>query len=213
MCEVLDRVKTTRESSIMATNKIEQGPVSEQLAKNLRAIRDRRRLSQEDLAVALAAVGRPMQRSAIAKVEKGDRRVDVDDLVALALALNVTPARLLLPDVAIDDDVELTDQVRAPAWMVWQWMLGAVSLAANAADVETDEGLSRKLAYLDERPLWVRATESKPIWQAIWHLHWAVQRGVEGGRPSWIAKARQALSRVSDQLDELESEAGDGQRR
>jgi transcriptional regulator with XRE-family HTH domain len=197
----------------MATNPVERGPISNGLSENLRAIRERRGMSQGDLAAALAEIGRPTQRTAIAKVESGDRRVDVDDLVAFAVALNVSPARLLLPDVSIDDEVALTGQVRAPAWMVWQWLLGTVSLAGVTADPEKDEDVARDLDYLNERPRWVRASESKPIWQAVRHLHWAVQRGMERSEPRWIAKARQALSRVSDQLDEIESEAGDGQRR
>src|SRR3954454_23683106 len=41
--------------------------------------------------------GRPILASGLGKIESGERRVDVDDLVALAVALDVSPVRLLLP--------------------------------------------------------------------------------------------------------------------
>ena len=82
------------------------GPAAEAVANNVKAIRERRGLSQQQLALQLGWLGRPMQTSAVAKVESGDRQVDVDGLTALAVALNVPVARLLLPDVD-DDEAEV----------------------------------------------------------------------------------------------------------
>jgi hypothetical protein len=49
-----------------------------------------------------------MSAYSISKIETTDRRIDVDDLVALAVALDTTPNRLLLPGaVSGTDDVEL----------------------------------------------------------------------------------------------------------
>ena len=45
----------------------------------------------------LQAVGRKLSSSGISKVENGDRRVDVDDLTAIAYILRTTPAALLTP--------------------------------------------------------------------------------------------------------------------
>ena len=59
-----------------------------------------RRMSQDELAAAVGRLGRPMTRQIIGKTEAGDRRIDVDDLVAFAVALGVTPGRLLLPGTA-----------------------------------------------------------------------------------------------------------------
>jgi transcriptional regulator with XRE-family HTH domain len=49
----------------------------------------------------LVAVGRPILASGLSKIEAGTRRVDVDDLVALAEAMWATPDDLLTaPDAA-----------------------------------------------------------------------------------------------------------------
>jgi len=51
----------------------------------------------------LGEVGRPLGHSAIDQIEKGTRRVDVDDLVALALALDASPIALLTPPTDSSD--------------------------------------------------------------------------------------------------------------
>ena len=56
-----------------------------------------------------------MQASAVAKVEAGDRRVDVDDLEAFAVALNVPLARLLVPDVEEDEEVRMVPGLAVPS--------------------------------------------------------------------------------------------------
>src|SRR5690606_19823410 len=72
-------------------------------------------LSQRALADRLAEHGRPMQVSGVSKIEAGERRVDVDDLVALARALEVTPAHLLTgePDPMQTDLDELRQHSKA----------------------------------------------------------------------------------------------------
>jgi transcriptional regulator with XRE-family HTH domain len=60
----------------------------------------------------LARYGRPILPSGLAKIEKGDRRVDVDDLVAIARALGVNPERLLqvpFDSPTEDDDKDLME--------------------------------------------------------------------------------------------------------
>lgn len=60
------------------------------LARNLRALRERRRLSQEALAD-LAG----LHRTYVGSVERGERNVSIDNIQRLAEALGVTPANLL----------------------------------------------------------------------------------------------------------------------
>lgn len=67
------------------------------VAANVRRLREARGLSTYDLSRALAEAGRPIAPSAIAKVERAERRVDVGDLMALAVVLGVSPVTLLLP--------------------------------------------------------------------------------------------------------------------
>jgi transcriptional regulator with XRE-family HTH domain len=73
------------------------GPVGEQLRANLVRIRRSRTLSTTALATEMTALGRPIHATGITKIEKGDRRVDVDDLAVLAQALRVNMAQLLEP--------------------------------------------------------------------------------------------------------------------
>ena len=79
----------------MGTRKVEQGEVGHQVAAQVRWERERKHLSLHQLSDRLAAVGRPILPSGLSKIEQGDRRVDVDDLVALADALGTVPGALL----------------------------------------------------------------------------------------------------------------------
>ncbi len=103
------------------------GPPSERAAANLRRIRRERDLTTAALSERLAALGHPIADTGITKTEKGDRRVDVDDLVALALALGVTPNTLLLPQIdylGAPDFHQLTPEAIGTAEELWQWAQG-----------------------------------------------------------------------------------------
>src|SRR4051794_34262450 len=101
--------------------KIERGPASDYVAENVAGLRRVRGLSQQELSARLSELGRPMLPSALSKIEGRDRSVDVDDLIALAIALGVSPSRLLLPDRGSDEDVALTSSLSTPAFLAWQW--------------------------------------------------------------------------------------------
>jgi transcriptional regulator with XRE-family HTH domain len=107
----------------MGKKPVTRGPVAERVSANIRRLREQRRMSLADLAQELARVGRPMAASAVHKVETGERRADVDDLVAFALALEVTPYALLLPDVRTSTgSVPMTPTMAAPdARTAWVW--------------------------------------------------------------------------------------------
>ena len=65
------------------------------VAAEIRRRREQSKLSLQTLSSYLEALGRPILPSGISKIEQGDRRVDVDDLVALADALGTVPSALL----------------------------------------------------------------------------------------------------------------------
>jgi len=89
----------------MAARAIQIGEAGEHLAAAIATHRQRRGWDQRHLAEQVTAAGRPMSASVLGKVESGTRRVDVDDLVALAAALDVPPARLLPgEDTAVSAD-------------------------------------------------------------------------------------------------------------
>lgn len=103
----------------------------ERVASNMAALRTAGQpMRQSDVAERLAELGRPMGASALSKMEQGDRRIDVDDLVALALALRVSPLRLLLGDETAVT-VKLTPEVEVSAADAWDWALGSRPLAES----------------------------------------------------------------------------------
>ena len=72
------------------------GKTAETVAQNVKTFRYVvRRMTQAQLASATRDLGRPIPVSMISKIEHGLRRVDVDDLVTLAEALQVEPFHLL----------------------------------------------------------------------------------------------------------------------
>ena len=56
---------------------------------NLRAIRKRRKLTQNDVCAQMAQLGRPMLQSTYAQIESGSRNIFVSDLIALKRVLQV----------------------------------------------------------------------------------------------------------------------------
>jgi transcriptional regulator with XRE-family HTH domain len=72
---------------------------SQSVARRVRQLRRRHGMTQQDLADALKLFGVPIDRSAIARLEKGERIVTLDETMHLARALHVAPVHLLVdPD-------------------------------------------------------------------------------------------------------------------
>ncbi|HNP57521.1 MAG TPA: helix-turn-helix transcriptional regulator [Gordonia sp. (in: high G+C Gram-positive bacteria)] len=88
----------------MATRPIDIGDVGRTVAANVTRYRKRRGYSMRALAEELTTNGRTMSASAISQIENTARRVDVDDLFAIAVALDVTPDLLLMPEAHSGDD-------------------------------------------------------------------------------------------------------------
>jgi transcriptional regulator with XRE-family HTH domain len=93
------------------------------MARNLKTLRER--VPVRELSQRLTRLGRPILPSGITKIEQGHRRVDVDDLVALAIALDVSPNRLVLDPGADDGELPLTDAVVVTRGQAWDWATGA----------------------------------------------------------------------------------------
>lgn len=103
----------------------------------------RGRVPVRELSARLKSLGRPILPSGITKIEQGQRRVDCDDLVALAVALKVTPNRLLFGPPPPDVDgygtnpedlyehtsdgmffMRLADDLALEVGDVWSWAVG-----------------------------------------------------------------------------------------
>lgn len=102
--------------------------VGEVAARNLRELRARRRLSVRELSKRLGELGYPLLPSGVSNIEAGEgsrrRRVVVDDLPALALALRTTPAGLLSPHGDPREPIAVTPGSTMKAWDVAEWVRG-----------------------------------------------------------------------------------------
>ncbi|MEU0787001.1 helix-turn-helix transcriptional regulator [Streptomyces sp. NPDC006173] len=211
----------------MATGRIEMGPTGQATAANLRRIREARGLSLRALSVEVRALGRPLSADAINKIENGRpgdaegdeqppvRRVDADDLVALALALNVSPLTLLLPDSWGDEDVWLTEQRRVQSRTAWLWGQGLAP--AVDADPEGDDQAAYK-AGEDFRALALPAErrraadhsanrEAQELTEMVARLVQATGTSVDGDSGSvrrTLRAARLRLRKLEAELEQIE---------
>lgn len=113
----------------VAGKKSDLGPVGVNVTHSVRKFREARRLSFAELSRQLAELGRDVPPLGLRRIESGERRVDVDDLVALALALGVSPLALLLPTEASS---LVADGDRLPVGKIWEWAKGQQPLSGDA---------------------------------------------------------------------------------
>lgn len=111
----------------------ELGPTGSRLAENVKAIRERLPLTTEQLAERVTGLGRPMRANTITKIEKGQRRVDIDDALALAVALQVNLSTLTLP-YTTSGSAQLTETTAVPAADAWDWADGKRPLYVPEGD-------------------------------------------------------------------------------
>jgi transcriptional regulator with XRE-family HTH domain len=199
----------------MGIRAVTKGPIGEVTAGMVREVRERRQLTQRDLSVRLGELGRPMLPSVVAKIEAGDRRVDVDDLVALSIALNVQPGRLLLRDTAGDDEVPLTPTSSTPGWCAWDWVRGMNPIPSQPDHTNTYEELQR---FAEETPIDLRERENHPVTRQCKLLWYGVMRVVHHatkppqpsvqpdlGLATTLKTARLRLGTLSAELDQIEA--------
>jgi 8-oxo-dGTP diphosphatase len=113
------------------TRRVPLGPIGRYTIANLEHLRRVRGLTYRELSDRLAQIGRPIPTLGLSRIEKGDRRVDVDDLIALAIVLECSPVDLLQPrssDVDEDGWARVTEGLRLPANRAGDWMAGATML-------------------------------------------------------------------------------------
>lgn len=120
---------------------VEIGPTGRTVAANLARLRKRSGLTTRELADRLAGGGRAVSQSSITRMERAERIVTADDLVALAAVFGVSPAALLLPlDDAPGAAVDITGAGRIPADVAWAW-------ASNERPLEGAETATAAMEY------------------------------------------------------------------
>jgi transcriptional regulator with XRE-family HTH domain len=106
------------------------GATGRRVADNVADLRRRAGLSRAQLAAKLDAIGRPLSGTVIQKIENGVRPVDVDDLMCLAVALDVTPLRLLFGDT--ETEINITPTWTAATTVARLWAQGADYLGGDS---------------------------------------------------------------------------------
>jgi transcriptional regulator with XRE-family HTH domain len=138
------------------------GPTGDRVRSNVQRLRMARGMTKKDLSDATGRAGRAIPPLGISRIETGTRRVDADDLVALALALNVSPLTILLPATAEGDPAWLTSTYQIAEWAAWQWATGV----RTASDWHTDSLVPPGAAVSDpagEQEFWREQAEYKAL--------------------------------------------------
>lgn len=153
----------------MSDKKNPLGPTGEIVRRNVARLRGG--MQYKELAERLVEIGRPIPALGLRRIEAGERRVDADDLVALAVAFGVSPLTLLLP---ADGAYELASPMTGvPDRDVahntqWLWALGKEPLAipgfgnSSYAHKETREFQVRAVPDVEPRSTAVTAWAAGP---------------------------------------------------
>lgn len=166
----------------MTGKQLPSGPTSATTRANIAHFRTDLDMTYADLSRELERRGHPIPPLGLRRIESGERRVDVDDLAAIALALNVNPNALLMPRErgssvrcavtgAVDGELD--------ALMAWRWASGSLSLThprgpgsfpghfnsrVRPTEVLTDdERYERRKTYITNRIAVLREEEAAEI--------------------------------------------------
>src|SRR5512139_48829 len=118
----------------MAGVKSELGLTGQAVATTVRQHRERMGWGYARLSRELTKVGRDIPPLGLGRIESGTRRVDVDDLTALAIVFDISPATLLMPIVPDQNPetfVQLTGTNTIPGRRAWTWLTGSYPLAGS----------------------------------------------------------------------------------
>jgi len=131
----------------MAGVKTEISYTGQALAAVVKRRREELGLTYAQLSRRLTKNGRDIPTLGLRRIECCQRHVDVDDLVALAVALEVTPVTLLMPpEVKADDAIQVAGNVgHVTAQAAWNWFTASYPLAGPVMAF-----------YSDALPLWER---------------------------------------------------------
>lgn len=110
----------------MATERVrgnDIGATGRTVAANIARTRKSQQISLQDLEDRLTAMGRRISFSGLSKIERAERRVDVDDLMSIAVALDVSPLGLLLPVSQEPSAVVEASGATGSLALFWMWAL------------------------------------------------------------------------------------------
>ncbi|MEU8891134.1 helix-turn-helix transcriptional regulator [Streptomyces sp. NPDC048442] len=182
----------------------ESGPAAAQVAKNIELIRKARQLKQKDVSDRLREAGRPMLPTVVSKVERGERRIDVDDLVAFGRALGVPPVLLLYP-LGQDEEVEVLKGQRVPTEAALKWFVGEDRFPSElvpGGEVDAATGLPEYYEVPEEG--WREGAAPVLLWRqhAEWLSEWSDAVSVARRKGLSEADERAERARLQGQAED-----------
>lgn len=116
--------------------KLKLGDTGKAVAANVKRLMTDQNMTYSALVSRLNELGRDIQSLGVRNIVNGKRRVDSDDLVALAVALGVSPATLLMPaGVDRKDVVQGTGTGEQRAERLWRWLVADNPLSGSSRSV------------------------------------------------------------------------------
>ncbi len=109
----------------MVTEDARVGPAGEVLAANIKRVREAQRLTYAELSRNLSDIGRPIPELGLRRIERGERRVDFEDLLALCYVFRICPVDLMVSRDAADEPYPLTSELKYESESVREWIRGA----------------------------------------------------------------------------------------
>ncbi|MFH9589169.1 helix-turn-helix domain-containing protein [Streptomyces luteogriseus] len=153
--------------------KTPMGPVGEALMHNIKRIREGQRLTFVKLSEELTEIGRPIPILGLRRIERGERRVDAEELLALAYVLGVQPVDLLVPPELEDEaSYSIAPTVQVTAGAARDWISGVGFLpSTDVAD------MARALQWMPK--------SRQPLVAARWLQQTNKALGKEQAMPGW----------------------------
>jgi transcriptional regulator with XRE-family HTH domain len=176
--------------------------VSRVVGRQVRAVREQLRLSQDDLAQRLRQLDVRIDQATIARLETGPRRISVDDALALAAALGVAPA-FLLSGSFTSEAVPVTPALEAGPLRMRHWINGVMPL------VGTDEESFFELVPAAERIARQRSGLLN-LERCVFDFKDAATTNDSGGMLDALKDLARELERQRDQIDREERQAKRG---
>lgn len=174
------------------------------IASRVKELRGAARLSGADMAAAMHEQGIGWNRTTVAKLETGRREsVTVQELLALAVALNVPPV-WLLADPTSPHPVHIADGVDLDPWSAIMWMVGAQALTDPPGS--TWPSASGPLAWAWQAVAIARQMDEAAWFRAAGFQYFTVAGGVEHDQQDVdVAERvdRQSFARLVPLLDAL----------
>ncbi|MCF0087136.1 hypothetical protein B0E37_02196 [Streptomyces sp. MH192] len=168
------------------------GDTELRIGRNLRRIRESLELSQQDIAERLTKLGHRFHQTQVAKIERGERAVRVNEWIAISEALGVMPLALMAGGLGTDD-------------AVFQARLQFERMRTNVESVSSRlYEVGRDLEAAQELYQQALRTYLKNAAEANQEVQWSE---VEVGK-EWAEKLKNsAASEYAEDLEELDASA------